>query len=646
MVVVGRPTAVVSLAALLFPRPTVPRCLQPPSHRRSAGWTAIILSQRLWQWIKSILVGTDEDGRYRRRRSILFWPSLGFAVLTIGTIMFMMNGASFFHHGTTKRYYDGMVQQLNLLLGTKRPGQGREVRAVLPITVRPTYRTTPFVGRRCQMTESSSFFRVDDHYWWRGGRRGEDRSSSWISIDCEECTADGHCFALSPRDGVKRPPPPAVVDASLLTMAHVTSQYNPQSAEPIAFWKVVSLPNTAANDQRQKQQQQQQQGPAVYNFHPNCSIEACWDLQRCRRQQRDETTNDTEGGDFFVMTVHVLALPSSTFSATTPSDLVERFTRALLEPNHMVEMVANPQDACLVVVVLSGMAADGPAASNDYDDDDDNVATTTIDDAAAMIGNGQNLLVWDVVSIFGESSPSHAGLHFGKAAIASRHIGWTPAWMRLGYDIVLPPLDYHAAEPKTTTVDSTLAHSGKVLLACAVITTAGDAGWAAYIARQYWQDDPDGGGGQEETFAAIQPLCQQMDPDGPSDHAAMANATFTLLPDENPSTLLFPTIAMGSIPVVMNLEMLPFWPDVPFDQCVYLVDLTRIVDLPRLLGQVSAAEIQERRSICRRLGRRVFGDDAVKKGVDRDAHSFMVAVSTMRERISRAQQLRSALERS
>jgi hypothetical protein len=625
MVVVGRPTAV-SLAALLFPRPIVPRCLQPPSNRRAAGWTAIILSQRLWQWIKSIIVCTDGDARYRRRRSIIFWPSLGFAIVAIGTIM--MNGASFFNHR--------MVQRLNLLLGTKRPGQGREVRAVLPITVRPTYRTTPFVGRRCQMTESSSFFRVDDHYWWR---RGGDRSSSWIiSIDCEECTADGQCFALQPRDGVKtfrrRHPPPAVVDASSSTMAHVTSQYNPQSADLIAYWKVDSPSTNADNEQ--------QRPAAVYSFHPNCSIEACWDLQRCRRQRA--TTNDTDHDDF-VMTVHILEWPSST-TTTMPSDLVERFTRALLESNHSFEMVANPQDACLVVVLVGSMAADGSAASSNNDGDDDNVATST-SDAAAIIGNGQNLLVWDVVSIFGESSLSHAGLHYGKAAIASRHQGGTPAWMRLGYDIVLPPPDHHAAEPKVTAVDSSVPpQHGEVLLACAVTTTAGDDGWAAYIARQYWRDEPESGG-EEENWAAIVPLCREMDTDDGPDHAiAMANATFTFLPNDNPSSLLFPTIAMGSIPVVMNLAMLPYWPDVPFDQCVYLVNPTRIVDLPRLLGQVSAAEIQERQSICRRLGRHVFGDDAVKKGVDRDAHSFMVAVSTMRERISRAQQLRSALERS
>jgi hypothetical protein len=101
----------------------------------------------------------------------------------IGTIL--MNGASFFKHGTTARSYDGMVQRLNLLLGTKRLGKGREVRAILPITVRPSTiiraaanRTTPFVGRRCQMTESSLFFRDDD----TTGGGGDDAEEIFLDL--------------------------------------------------------------------------------------------------------------------------------------------------------------------------------------------------------------------------------------------------------------------------------------------------------------------------------------------------------------------------------------------------------------------------------------------------------------------------------
>jgi hypothetical protein len=243
------------------------------------------------------------------------------------------------------------------------------------------------------------------------------RRSSWICIDCEESTVDGLCSALKPRDGGttfcrRRQPPPAVVDASSSTVvSHVTSQYNSQSADLIAYWKVVSPTTSAANDQRQRRP------TAVYNFHPHCSIEACWDLQRCRRRA---TTNDTDSGDF-VMTVHFLALPLTT---STPFDLIGRFTRALLESNHIiVEMVAKPQPACLVVVVLLGsMAADGYAASNDDD------ATTTID-AAANIGNGQNLLFVG------------CGFHTRRRVVAVRNIAlwqgrycFPSSWWHTGLD--------------------------------------------------------------------------------------------------------------------------------------------------------------------------------------------------------------------
>jgi hypothetical protein len=463
-------------------------------------------------------------GLYRQRSNI-FCLGIGLAVLVI----FGMNVVP----------RDRMVQKLNLNLGTKRKGQGQEVRAVLPITVRPMTGMTPFVGRRCRTAGSRN-------QWWRD------------YLVCEECASDGQCSVLHPRDRLCRQPP---ADESSV-MAQVTSQYNAKSAELISFSKVLP---TAHQPE--------------YSLHPHCSIEACWDFKRCQQQSND---------GFLMMTVYLMALPS------TPPNLVWRFTKSLGESID-IEVVTKPEDACLVV--LFGATDSQPSE------------TTMIND---VIGSGQNLLVWDV-SMLGIH-----GLHFGKAVLASRN--GLHAWMRVEYDIILP---HH--EPKLTVDESSKVSN--LLLSCAM--TKADT-LPAWIAHQHWEEPHAG----ENVVAAV-PICRQS---SVAKLNTIVNSTFTFIPDG--PALLSHTIAIGSIPVVMNWSILPFWPDIPWDQCVYQVDPIRIVDLPRLLSQVPVADIQNRRRICQGLGRRVFG----AKEAEKDAHSFMVGVSTMRDRVKRAQQLRSVLE--
>ena len=67
-------------------------------------------------------------------------------------------------------------------------------------------------------------------------------------------------------------------------------------------------------------------------------------------------------------------------------------------------------------------------------------------------------------------------------------------------------------------------------------------------------------------------------------------------------------LSTGGIPVVTHDVVPPLHPDVNWNDCIYRVSEAQIVDLPRLLRLVSAAEVKERQQACWQLFQNVFGD--------------------------------------
>lgn len=397
-----------------------------------------------------------------------------------------------------------LVQTLNILLGKTRTGQGLEVRAVLPLNIHPSWeQTNRFAGGRC-LYRSRGLFR---------------RHSSFV---CEECSIEGQCSLLHPYDRTCRYPLVSVVATS------VTSQYKRDSNEAIAFMKV----------KRDRQPE--------YNFHPICSMEACWNLTKCNAR------NDS---DELILTVHVKGSSSLIVESTVKARLENT-----IRQTDSIQAVDDADHACLVVIVLF----DG----------------VKLDDVDSFPQNGQNVLLWDLANLDAEDQ------HYGKAAIASRN-GLQP-WMRLGYDIILP----------LRQVKKPIASVDPVHL-LSIADSAYDL-FPQWVAYQFWQNH------KRQINLVARPSCPTKTKTSQL-LAELVNSTFTLFGDGSPS--LYQILLMGSIPVVARWETLPFWPEVAWDRCAIQVDLKRIVDLPKLLSGLTAMDIFHRRERCKIFSRLVFGDD-------------------------------------
>jgi len=69
----------------------------------------------------------------------------------------------------------------------------------------------------------------------------------------------------------------------------------------------------------------------------------------------------------------------------------------------------------------------------------------------------------------------------------------------------------------------------------------------------------------------------------------------------------------GAIPVVTNDFLPPFHPEIDWSPCVVRVSEARVVDVPRIVREISAKEVRTRRQICTKMVDAVFGSPPNRK---------------------------------
>jgi hypothetical protein len=98
----------------------------------------------------------------------------------------------------------------------------------------------------------------------------------------------------------------------------------------------------------------------------------------------------------------------------------------------------------------------------------------------------------------------------------------------------------------------------------------------------------------------------------PTDYGdLLLNSTFGFVPGGSSvnSYRFLETLSAGCIPVVTTQLVPPLFPELDWNPCLVYVSEARIIDLPRMLRNISIVEIQSRQHACANLYKYVFGSN-------------------------------------
>jgi hypothetical protein len=129
--------------------------------------------------------------------------------------------------------------------------------------------------------------------------------------------------------------------------------------------------------------------------------------------------------------------------------------------------------------------------------------------------------------------------------------------------------------------------------------------------------------------------------DGTTYGEVLLNSTFVFCPGGGaPNSYRFTEVlAADAITVVISYVTLPYSPEVDWSGCVVKVSEARVPDIPRILRQVPATEIEVRRQRCQTMYRGILGrkQHAGHWGMpSQDEHAFLFALKIWRQRILQA----------
>lgn len=320
------------------------------------------------------------------------------------------------------------------------------------------------------------------------------------------------------------------------------------------------------------------------------ALEDCWDLTRCVQDQ-----------------------PLAVYAYRNNS-MAYNYTRlAATKYPDLIQHVLNPQDGCMLVISCDSF---------------DNYTDMTISNP--FWNNGRNHFIFKATEwcfFYSHTDrPGPTNYNYQQAAIASSSIQY--ANMRRGYDI---PVLLTMREERALTVPmetiSQLHNNDRSLLLVfrGQLLNWGHPWWKhRWMAFEYWDDQDDvvvdltcGRKGYDEKNAFVQMMLQAkfaFCPGGAGVHSYRVGEA----------------LGLGAIPVVTPDLPEPF--DWDWSGCWIRVSEARIVDLPRLLRQISAQEIKERQARCQYLFEAGLGwkESSKKKGfvlIEPDERTFL---STMR----------------
>lgn len=326
-------------------------------------------------------------------------------------------------------------------------------------------------------------------------------------------------------------------------------------------------------------------------------------------------------------------------SSSVASKLLDHATKEI--PQY-VTRVSDPADACLLVV-----------AEGSYNKYDELVQSD-------LWNGGKNHYVWWNVTMFpGEGLEPLARpfdpFNYGMAAVAT----WTlsDAHAREGFDT---PIALFQKWNRDHNFGELGLHRPRRLLLSfkGNIEPWEQVYWQhRWIASEYWDES-------DSVFVdvkcKINVRTKKNVPENhvhykfPTDRTAygelLLNSTFVFAPGGGSvsSYRFTEALSAGAIPVVTSEYLPPFFPEVDWSGCLVRVSEARVIDLPRLLREISTSEVRQRQSSCASLFRSVLGEEKKGDGFwghDGGKAQFITAMKIWDVRIKIAKQRDSMLKK-
>lgn len=375
-------------------------------------------------------------------------------------------------------------------------------------------------------------------------------------------------------------------------------------------------------------------GRYTYYSQPQCTVtnKECFDLERCRHRQQLDTVNETTIHDtHYGETLHTA--PLAVYVNMTNSQHISLLDRAI--EHSVIRLVEDYRDACLILVFPTSYDTAHALYSAEHWQSDAG-------------HEGRNHLIFNMSRFqFNrtkrlKSDAPISLFHVGFSAVASDSL--TTSVFRSGYDQALP-LNRHWGRRGFNTWSSNKTFDAAS--APPAVDSRNDLKldlhrprrWMLsfrgtikdmphpyyqhrWLAMEYWDTS------KNDVFVDVQ--CVECFVFGAFArtvkdyyHSAqiydslMWESTFGFAPGGSGvgSYRFAEILSTGGIPVVTPDLILPLAPEVDWSGCIVQVTETRIIDLPRLLREMTLTEIQHRQRRCWQLFQTIIGDKEHSEGL-------------------------------
>mmetsp|Transcript_4148 Transcript_4148/g.11856 ORF Transcript_4148/g.11856 Transcript_4148/m.11856 type:complete len:702 (-) Transcript_4148:308-2413(-) len=372
----------------------------------------------------------------------------------------------------------------------------------------------------------------------------------------------------------------------------------------------------------------------VEYIQPNCRLAGpCFNISRCTEATSSSSPHNTTSHRKDQNQQQQLEISVYAYKGIATQDFVSAFTKYHNGmPSHQYRIVANPADACLLIVHLDDVHYAKQQPSWD---------------------GGANHLVY---SVTGEHDvkldKSFGEEHLGMAMVASST--GTVADVRVGYDIPLPlaaqwkpSSRINRDEPPQPMRHRSILLSFKGSIQDSIQPYYQDR----WLAAGYWQrpDMCDGieqttrsdgrhrCRGNDNTTAATlaKHVTSEVEIDVQCKRKLIGGSRIVVSPYRNTTKQHFAdlletsmfvfcpggsgigsyrfveALSVGAIPVVLNDLPMPFSPEIDWEACVVRVSRARIIDLPRIVGSIPLHDVQMKQDRCWELYRTTISDGGV-----------------------------------
>ena len=298
----------------------------------------------------------------------------------------------------------------------------------------------------------------------------------------------------------------------------------------------------------------------------------------------------------------------------------------------LMEATLDPEEACLLIVTCDTH----PAATD---------ANST-----GLYFQGRNHFVWESAGCLGAhpDRPFDTVMHYQYAALASSAL--MDANIRRGYDVplarVVPSSEHKFA---TQILPANNEAPRKHLLSFKGNVFPWPQVWwqHRWLAAEYWENT---------TEVVVDVTCPgklQYTYPKHTYGALVLSSTFGFAPGggSTGSYRFGEILGLGGIPVVLPDVLPPMWPDLDWSGCLVKVSEARIVDLPRILRNISKDEIRSRQRRCKFLFEQTIGWKQIgptRWEIESGERAFLTSMKVWHKRIQgyhSTKLLQTAIER-